>query len=50
MPTSRYIAALVRTHIAANPPLTIKELATLKGGVSILSSAECFGKRDTVLS
>ena len=34
---SRYIAALVRAHIAASPPLTVAELAILKEGVSVLA-------------
>ena len=35
--SSRYLAALVRAHIAASPPLTIDELTILKEGVSILA-------------
>jgi hypothetical protein len=34
---SGYIAALVRGHVAANPPLTIHELAAFKAGVSVLA-------------
>ena len=34
---SRYLAALVRAHIRASPPLTIDELKILKEGVSILA-------------
>jgi hypothetical protein len=34
---SAYIAALVRGHVAANPPLTTHELAAFKTGVSILA-------------
>jgi hypothetical protein len=34
---SRYIAALVRAHIAASPPLTVAELAILKEGVAVLA-------------
>ena len=37
IPASRYLAALVRAHIAASPPLTVAELAILKEGVSILA-------------
>jgi hypothetical protein len=34
---SAYIAALVRGHVAANPPLTTHELVAFKTGVSILA-------------
>lgn len=34
---SRYVAALVRTHIATSPPLTIEELSVLKQGVAALA-------------
>ena len=34
---ARYVAALVRAHIAASPPLTVAELAILKEGVSVLA-------------
>ncbi len=34
---SAYIAALVRFHVAANPPLTGSELAALKASVAVLS-------------
>jgi hypothetical protein len=34
---SAYIAALVRSHVAANPPLTTHELAAFKAGVSVLA-------------
>ncbi len=37
MKDSGYIAALVRGHVAANPPLTTQELAALKAGVSVLA-------------
>lgn len=37
MRTSRYLAALVRAHIAASPPLTIDEMAVLKHGVAVLA-------------
>jgi hypothetical protein len=37
MRDSGYIAALVRGHVAANPPLTTQELAALKAGVSVLA-------------
>jgi hypothetical protein len=35
--SSTYLAALVRAHIAANPPLTIDELSILKQGVAVLA-------------
>jgi len=35
--TSRYLAALVRAHIAASPPLTVDEVAILKEGVAVLA-------------
>ena len=35
--SSTYIAALVRAHIAASPPLTIDELTVLKQGVTVLA-------------
>jgi hypothetical protein len=34
---SRYLAALIRAHIAASPPLTIEELSVLKHGVAVLA-------------
>jgi hypothetical protein len=34
---SRYLATLVRAHVARNPPLTNDELVTLKVTVSVLS-------------
>ena len=37
MKDSGYIAALVRGHVAANPPLTTHELAAFKAGVSVLA-------------
>jgi hypothetical protein len=37
MKDSGYIAALVRGHVAANPPLATHELAALKGAVSVLA-------------
>ncbi|MGH8131825.1 MAG: hypothetical protein ACRETP_01110 [Steroidobacteraceae bacterium] len=33
MRASTYVAALVRAHVAANPPLAVKELAALKASV-----------------
>lgn len=36
--SSTYVAALVRAHIAASPPLTIDELAVLKHGVAVLAT------------
>ena len=41
MKESAYIAALVRGHVAANPPLANHELAAFKTAVSILA---CFGR------
>lgn len=38
MKPSAYLAALVRTHVAVNPPLTANELATLKQSVAVLAS------------
>jgi hypothetical protein len=38
MKDSGYIAALVRAHVAANPPLTTHELAAFKAGVSVLAA------------
>ena len=35
--SSTYLAALVRAHIAASPPLTIDELTVLKRGVAVLA-------------
>jgi hypothetical protein len=35
--SSTYLAALVRAHIAASPPLTIDELSILKQGVAVLA-------------
>jgi hypothetical protein len=35
--SSTYLAALVRAHIAASPPLTIDELTVLKQGVAVLA-------------
>ena len=37
MKDSAYIAALVRGHVAANPPLATQELAALKTAVSVLA-------------
>jgi hypothetical protein len=37
MKDSGYIAALVRGHVVANPPLTTHELAAFKAGVSVLA-------------
>jgi predicted DNA binding CopG/RHH family protein len=37
MRASTYLAALVRAHVAANPPLTVEEIATLKQGVVLLA-------------
>ena len=34
---SRYVAALVRAHIAASPPLTIEEISILKRSVAVLA-------------
>ena len=38
MKTSTYLAALVRAHIAANPPLPAEELSDLKRTVAVLAS------------
>ncbi|HTV97824.1 MAG TPA: hypothetical protein VME42_17640 [Steroidobacteraceae bacterium] len=38
MKDSAYIAALVRGHVGANPPLTTRELAALKTAVSVLAA------------
>jgi uncharacterized protein (UPF0548 family) len=38
MRASSYLAALVRAHVAASPPLTVDELAILKQGVAVLAS------------
>ena len=35
--SSTYLAALVRAHIAASPPLTVDELTVLKQGVAVLA-------------
>jgi hypothetical protein len=37
MKDSAYIAALVRGHVAANPPLPTQELAAFKAAVSVLA-------------
>ena len=37
MKDSAYIAALVRGHVAANPPLATQELAAFKTAVSVLA-------------
>ncbi len=37
MKDSGYIAALVRGHVAANPPLPTHELAAFKAAVSVLA-------------
>jgi len=38
MRASTYLAALVRAHVAASPPLTVDELAVLKQGVAVLAN------------
>jgi hypothetical protein len=38
MKTSAYLAALVRAHIAANPPVPAAELSTLKTMVAVMSA------------
>jgi hypothetical protein len=38
MKDSAYIAALVRGHVAVNPPLATHELTALKGAVSVLAA------------
>ena len=42
MKPSTYVAALVRSHIVANPPMTEKEVAQLKEGLRILAA---FGRK-----
>jgi hypothetical protein len=37
MKPSAYLAALVRAHVAMNPPLTANELAALKHSVAVLA-------------
>ena len=37
MKSSTYLAALIRAHVAANPPLTVNEIETLKEGVALLA-------------
>ena len=44
MKPSTYVAALVRSHIVANPPMTVKEVAQLKEGIGILGA---FGQKLT---
>lgn len=36
MKASAYLAAMVRAHVAANPPLAIRELAALKQSIVVL--------------
>jgi hypothetical protein len=38
MKSSAYVAALVRAHIAANPPLSTDELAAFKQSVAALTT------------
>lgn len=38
MKASAYLAALVRAHLAANPPLATSELASLKQSIDVLAS------------
>ena len=38
MKPSAYLAALVRAHVAVNPPLTANELAALKQSVAVLAA------------
>jgi hypothetical protein len=38
MKTSAYLAALVRAHVSANPPLPAEELAALKEATAILGA------------
>jgi hypothetical protein len=42
MKPSAYLAALVRAHVAVNPPLATKELAELKCSVVVLTSLGSF--------
>ena len=47
MKASSYLAALVRAHVAANPPLAATELAALKQSVVVLAgSAESIPLED----
>jgi hypothetical protein len=39
MKPSAYVAALVRAHLAANPPLAASELAALKKSIVVLADA-----------
>jgi len=45
MRDSAYIAALVRGHVAANPPLATQELAAFKAAVSVLARFGCLFAR-----
>jgi uncharacterized protein YhaN len=38
MKTAAYLAALVRAHVAANPPLAAEELAALKQATAVLAA------------
>jgi aminoglycoside phosphotransferase (APT) family kinase protein len=38
MKPSTYLEALVRAHVAVNPPLAVRELAALKGSVIVLAT------------
>jgi hypothetical protein len=38
MKPSTYLAALVRAHVAGNPPLAVRELAALKQSVIVLAT------------
>jgi hypothetical protein len=42
MRPSAYLAALVRAHLAANPPLAYNELAALKQSVAVLARLGTF--------
>ena len=44
MKPSTYVAALVRSHIVVNPPMTEREVAQLKQGIRILGA---FGQKLT---
>jgi hypothetical protein len=45
MKTSAYLAALVRAHLAANPPLATEELAALKQATAVLAALGQFMAR-----
>jgi hypothetical protein len=53
MKPSTYLAALVRAHVAVNPPLASRELAALKQSVAVLAGLGALlaqGARNPALS